>query len=295
MSSGVVICYTGLVKNHIRSFSVGLLLAVFLVSPVLAAKPSGAGGGGKVKEPLGMDISYPQCDRRVPTDQAFGIVGVNGGNAASQNPCLAEQLVWASKSSGAVASQEIIQLYVNTANPGQVKEQMTSKWPDANTAPVENPYGICTGANDQACSWQYGWDRGQYAADYFVAQATIAGIDANVSTYKWWLDVETMNTWQTGSDEALANNTAALEGWVDFFTYNTTRVGLYSTASQWNQIVGSTVSATSNLNGLDNWRPGGASLATAKQACTAAPLTMGGVVVLTQFVSKNLDYDYSCV
>ncbi len=242
----------------------------------------------------GIDISYPQCGRKVPTDQAFGIVGVNGGTAATTNPCLAEQLRWANKSSGAVTSQAKVQLYVNTANPGQVKDQMSTKWPDANTAPVTNPYGTCTGLNDQACSWQYGWDRADFSVNYFKSQAPAAGLPTSPAAYKWWLDVETMNTWQTGSTQALSNNTAALEGWVNYFIYNGSTVGLYSTAVQWKEIVGSTVSETSNLNKLDNWRPGGASLSTAKQACTATPLTTGGKVVLTQYISKNIDYDHVC-
>lgn len=283
-------------KNFFRTFSLSFIIALLFASPAAAAKPSGpGGGGGSTTNTLGMDISYPQCGKKVPTDQAFGIVGVNGGNAATVNSCLAQQLVWAGKSSGAVPAQDVLQLYVNTANPGQVKDQMTSKWPESNSGIVHNPYGTCSGANDQACSWEYGWGRGQFAADYFVAQAGSVRLDSNVSKYKWWLDVETMNTWQTGSQAALANNTAALEGWVDFFKHKQARVGLYSTAYQWGQIVGSTVSATSNLNGLDNWRPGGANLSTAKQACGAAPLTPGGKVILTQFVSKNLDYDYSCI
>jgi hypothetical protein len=243
----------------------------------------------------GIDISYPQCGVKVPTDQAFGIVGINGGTAATTNPCLVQQLAWASKSSGAVPAQDKIQLYVNTGNPGQVQEQMSTKWPTASTAPVTNPYGACNGANDQACSWQYGWDRGQFAIDYFVSKAASAGIPATPNTYKWWLDVETMNSWQSGTTQALANNAAAIEGWAANFKHIDARVGLYSTAVQWNQIVGASVASASNLIGLDNWRPGGASLSTAKQACTAAPLTTGGKVVLTQYVSRNIDYNYSCI
>lgn len=268
------------------------LASILLLTPSVATARPVANGNST---PLGVDISYPQCGKRVPSDQAFGIVGVNGGTAATTNACLADQLRWAYNSSGAIAAQPKVQLYVNTANPGQVKDQMTSKWPDANTAPAINPYGVCAGENNQACSWQYGWDRAVYATDYFKTQAVLANIDASPQVYKWWLDVETMNTWQTGTPEAYANNAAALEGWVGYFNYTQAPVGLYSTASQWNQVVGSAVGSTSNLNGLSNWRPGGASLATAKQACSAQPLTNQGKVVLTQYVSKNIDYDYSCI
>lgn len=265
---------------------------VALTAPAIAAKPTAP----TRSQTYGIDISYPQCGARVPTDQAYGIVGVNGGNAATANTCLGTQLTWATHSSGVVVSQPKVQVYVNTGNPGQVQDQMSTKWPTSHAATVANPYGdTCTGANDQACSWEYGWGRASYSADYFTSKATDAGIPATVSSYKWWLDVEIGNSWQTGSTSALANNTAALEGWTAYFGNQQASVGLYSTATQWNQIVGSTVSGESNLNGLQNWRPGGANLSTAKQACTAAPLTAGGKVVLTQYVSKNIDYNNSCI
>lgn len=278
--------------KFLKSFALSLIIALSVVVPATAARPS---GGTTTNNNLGIDISYPQCGVKVPTTQAFGIVGVNGGNAATTNPCLTDQLIWAKKSSGLVAGQDKIQLYVNTANPGQVMDQMSTKWPTANTAPATNPYGACTGQNDQACSWQYGWDRGQYAVEYFVSKASAAGISVAPETYKWWLDVETMNTWQTGSNAALANNAAALEGWASYFKHINARVGLYSTAYQWNTIVGSSVKSGSSLLGLENWRPGGASQSTATQACTAAPLTAGGKVIMTQFVSKSIDYNYSCI
>lgn len=283
-----------MIKRFIAFAMLVSLTVIGAAAPALAAKPIASGSGGN-KPTYGIDISYPQCGKVVPKDQAFGIVGVNGGTGASTNGCLAAQLKWAAASTGVVTSQPKLQLYVNTGNPGQVRDQMSTKWPDANTAPVTNPYGPCTGANDQACSWQYGWDRAAYAVGYFREQAAVAGVDPNPAFYTWWLDVETMNTWQTGSVSAQANNTAALEGWAAYFGNIPATVGLYSTASQWNSIVGSTVSSTSNLNGLKNWRPGGANLSTAKQACTAAPLTAGGKVVLTQYISKNIDYNYSCI
>lgn len=277
-----------MIKKLTALFLLSLILAFTAVKPAAAAKPQAG------KPVYGIDVSYPQCGRTLPTDQAFGIVGINGGNAATTNPCLVEQLRWANASSGAVLSQPKLQLYVNTGNPGQVREQMSTKWPDANTAPVKNPYGICTGDNDKACSWQYGWSRAEFTADHFKSQAAAAGVSSDIAVHRWWLDVETMNSWQTGSTAALANNTASIEGWAAYFKHAGSFVGLYSTAVQWKEIVGSNVSQSSSLNGLPNWRPGGATLSTAKQACTAQPLTPGGKVLLTQYIVRNLDYNHSC-
>lgn len=280
-----------------RTFFISLFITAAVAftgtGQALAAKPTGA---TTVKTPLGIDISYPQCGQRVPTDHAFGIVGVNGGIATSTNPCLKEQLVWANKALVGT-NQPKVQLYVNTANPGGLG---TASWPTsnvdtANQTPV-NPYGNCDGSDTKACAWLYGWNRAlEDARDRFQPAARLAGLDANPAAYVWWLDVELDNTWKAPTSSFnTESNAAVLEGMTAQFTKLGARVGLYSTAYQWGQVVGNSVSQTSNLNGLPNWRPGGASLATAKDACNAAPLTFGGTVVLTQFVSKNIDYNYPC-
>ena len=59
-------------------------------------------------EPVGYDVSWPQCAQTLPTVLAFAVVGVNGGLATTTNPCLSSQLAWAA---GAVGqTREIVQL-----------------------------------------------------------------------------------------------------------------------------------------------------------------------------------------
>lgn len=266
-----------------------------VVSPsAFAAKYS---GGSTTPTPLGIDISWPQCGKTVPTNQAFGIVGINGGLATTTNTCLKSQLIWANRSLGGT-NQEKVQLYVNTANPGGLN---TASWPLNNTDSggnnTNNPYGTCDGKDTLACAWQYGWNRAlEDIRDRYQPAATQASIDISPSTRIWWLDVETQNTWKTsGSSFDHQSNVAVLEGMTAHFKSVGARVGLYSTAAQWSQIVGSSVGASSNLNGLRNWRPGGANQSTAQSACKASPLTSGGYVSMTQFISRNIDYNYSCI
>ena len=282
-----------MIKRFTYTFASILSLLILSGAPVYAAKPATKAGGSTSE--VGMDVSWPQCGETLPTSPAFGIIGVNGGTAANQNPCLAEQLAWANGLSGAVAAQDKVQVYVNTANPGEVIDQITT-WPTSNTAPVANPYGNCDGTNTAACSWQYAWNRGEYAVNYFKQEAPSAGLaSTEPSSYKWWLDVETTNTWQSGSTEAYQRNVAALEGWVDYFKYINARTGIYSTAYQWDQITNGQVSASSNLNGLHSWLAGSKTLRGAKSKCANAPLTAGGKVVLSQYVSGGYDYNYSCI
>lgn len=270
----------------------GVIASLGGVSVASAAKPSAP----RSTTPLGIDVSWPQCGQTLPTDHAFGIVGVNDGLANTTNPCLSDQLSWAQRAIGGT-SQEAVQLYVNTANPGGLR---TDSWPVSNVDPVgdetNNPYGTCDGEDTLACAWQYGWNRAvEDVHERFAPSATAIGLDARAASYVWWLDVETENTWKTtGTVFAYQSNAAVLEGMTAYFKQQGVRVGLYSTAAQWSQIVGKSVGINSNLNKLPNWRPGGASLKTAKDACKAAPLTAGGTVVLTQFVSRGLDYNYAC-
>ena len=239
--------------------------------------------------PAGIDVSHPQCGRDLPDGSAFAVVGVNGGVATRPNPCLAEQLEWAWESTGSLPEQPPAQLYVNTANPGQVRGLVTT-WPSSGAT----PYGRCDGGNSAACSWRYGYERARdTVADFFVPAAREAGVVSLPSRYTWWLDVETSNTWQNGSDDARARNRAALEGMTAYLDSRGADVGLYSTGRQWAQIVGS-VPADSPLAGLPSWLAGSSTLAEAVAACALRPLVPDGRVTLTQYVPDDLDRNHSC-
>jgi len=261
----------------VSSLTVIATIATLGTGGAFAAKPTPA-----PTVPLGNDISYPQCRKSLPTNQAFGIVGVNDGLANTTNPCFASELGWAQKSAGGT-SQDKAALYVNTANPGHA----STSWPSDNnykgiTVPSD-AYGTCDGSENAACAYVYGYEKAYDDVNY-------RGV-ANPNTYKWWLDVETMNSW--GADKAA--NAADLEGMTAYFQSIGARVGIYSTGYQWGQIAG-TVSATSNLNGLDSWLAGAGSLSGAKTACANnVGLTPGSTVSLAQYVASNLDYDYSCL
>jgi hypothetical protein len=269
-------------RHALRSLVVVTLAAV----AALLAVP---GTASAAPAPVGYDVSYPQCGTTLPRDRAFAVVGVNGGLSTRANPCLAAQLSWAWGASGAVLAQPRAQVYLNTANPGQVLNQVTT-WPKGGLT----PYGSCDGTNTAACSWQYGWERTENSLDaFFTPAAQEARVDSQPSSYMWWLDVETMNTWQSGSTDALARNRATLEGMTAYLTSLGGRVGVYSTGQQWAQIVG-VVPAGSALAGQDSWLAGGTSLTSAQVACRKPALGPGGRVTLSQYLSGSLDRNQSC-
>jgi len=189
-----------------------LILAVIFAAPApAAAVPS---PGEDAQSLLGNDVSWPQCDKRLPRGAVFAIVGVNNGRANTTNPCLAEQLKWANaidtNGDGVEnpTGQPTVALYVNTANPGLAG----SWWPTSNNYPalnpVQNPYGSCrkNSSGDpevtEACSYMYG-----YAKAY--DDAYVRGI-SQPAKYLWWLDVETGNSWSRDRNW----NRAVLEGTV---------------------------------------------------------------------------------
>lgn len=238
---------------------------------------------------VGYDISHPQCDSSLPRDRAFAVVGVNGGLSTKANPCLAAQLAWAWGSSGSVSRQPKAQLYLNTANPGEIRTAVTT-WPVSGAT----PYGDCDGANSTACSWQYGWERAQNSVvSFFTPAARAARVNSSPDRYTWWLDVETANTWQSGSPDALDRNRATLEGMTAYLVSRAAKVGLYSTNQQWAQIVGS-VEESSPLAEKKSWLAGATSLSGARANCSRPPLVPEGKVVMTQYVMNGLDRNYSC-
>ncbi len=293
-----------------------LTLTIALV-PILAAQPAYAGGSKPSSTAIttGVDVSWPQCGQKLPTGQGFGIVGVNGGTAASFNPCVAAQTTWARSTSGATV-QPKVQYYINTANPaGQGSWWPTSdaSTPPRGTAPYPvgsppvltvtypdgSPVGcalMATGSPsyDGKCAYVYGYVRAEEAVQW--AREQVSGFTP--SAYRWWLDVETMNTWQ--SDKTA--NAASLAGAAAYLAEVGARVGVYSTTAQWTAIVGGIGTniprlpngAVSNLVGLDEWGAGASSAKVAQANCTSATPFTGGSNRLMQYVSNGVDYNVSC-
>ena len=269
----------------------------------LAVLPATAAATGEI----GNDISYPQCAglSNLQAAQNFAVIGLNGGKATSLNSCLNQELGWADTVPATnTFNQNSVQLYVNTGNPGDVLRQAkVTDWPTNNIDPatgqsIVDPYGTCSGKNnnDAACAWQYGFDRARDDQNALLT-AQMAGYTVT-SPVKWWLDVETVNSWS----RTKSNNQADLEGMVAALTNgkNGDSVGLYSTASMWKSIVGTTSPTfkgnPDSLQGLQSWIPGASSSNASTFCSTAYDLTAGnGGVSMSQYVNNNLDYDYNCL
>ena len=301
-------------------------LVVGGASPAFAAKPthggSGGGGGGGGSTTTGFDVSWPQCGTSLPTQTAFGIVGVNGGLANDLNSCLGpsssypsyteSELYWAVTAAVGGTSQPKTSLYVNTADPGNMYNgKPIADWPTAGTT----PYETCTtttvssrghtysgGANSDACAWQYGYNKAAQDATWLTSAAdAINGQQSSVvvpdkpASYPWWLDVESANTWQ--SDTTM--NVADLQGMIAGLqaagvSTMASAVGAYSTSSQWDSITGGTSSSTAiSLYGIPDWIPGATTKSQAQSNCSLPSFTGAGIVSITQWTGSP-DNDYAC-
>jgi hypothetical protein len=306
----------------LRSTALGAAAAVALLllsaTPALAAngiKPAGKGNNpssshGGSSTPTGNDISYPQCGGSLPSGQAFGIVGVNGGLANNANPCLGpdaavgggnatSELYWAQATSLGATSQPNASLYVNTADPGNMyKGKPVKDWPRSSIS--SDPYTACTttyvlgsnsityqvGENSPGCAWQYGYTMAVQDGQLLVnaanavdnvssttcSLATVSPVPCSPSSYPWWLDIETANSWQSLSTTYGQDmNVADIQGILAGLGYaGATFIGVYSTSYQWVQIVGSpnreqVVSGT--FLTLPDWIPGARNLPGAESNC----------------------------
>jgi hypothetical protein len=237
------------------------------------AAPAGHGGGGNGGTPHGYDVSYPQCASALPTDAAFAIVGVNGGRVFSVNSCLANQIAWAGGARG--------ELYANTGNPGPA---LSSFWPTGQTTPR-----FCDPANTDSadCAFDYGFNAAQHSYQTAATAYAQLGLGSSPTTTRWWLDVETSNSWR--SDTSL--NVAALQGEVAYLrdVVGITRIGFYSTQLQWNTITGGSLVFNAN----PSWVAGASTLKAARDRC-GRPAFTGSAVVYAQYPYQGLDANLAC-
>ncbi|HWW53085.1 MAG TPA: hypothetical protein VNY84_04920, partial [Acidimicrobiales bacterium] len=157
---------------------------------------------------VGYDLSWPQCGGLWPSPPyGFGIVGVTGGHLFSANPCLRAQWRWATDH-GSFAG-----LYLNT----------NSFTTDELAAFLAGPALSCKGS--LACAY-HEW--GRLGADAALKAAKDLGAPM------WWLDVETGNVWSPDTNA----NAFLLQGMIDELRAHGKRVGIYSTAQQFGEVVG---------------------------------------------------------
>jgi hypothetical protein len=227
-------------------------------------------------DPVGIDVSWPQCNDELPESFGFAIVGVNHGRPYSENGCLGTQLDWAGRGAD---------VYLNTANPGPDHSRF---WPAGEAEPIS-----CDRQQDDShqCAYVYGW---RAAADAYArvlaAHVSLGWADADddrvAGDATWWLDVETANSWR--GDRSL--NVAALHGGVDFLeSMDVAEVGFYSTPLLWWRVT----YGTDDFDDYPAWHAGARNRADAEERCDRDSFT-GGELRMVQWVEDGLDRNIRC-
>lgn len=197
--------------------TIATVLAAVVATALLpvAAEASGQYPTGRT----GIDISYPSCSRTIPANEPFGIVGVNGGRAYTDNACAAAE----------AHSFTNVSIYVNTG-----------LYTDGSYFAKAMSYGRCAGKDRSCGAYWYGYLAGLEAYRYAKSQKL-----AGAAT--WWLDVELMNDWNgdtalndrsiLGEHQAIADMTPATS------TKPRAVIGVYARAGEWATITGGGLAA----------------------------------------------------
>ena len=251
-------------KKFGTSLATFVAAIVFLGSQASALSPYQTGQ-------VGVDISWPNCSASVPAGTPFGVVGVSYGRAYSVvNPCLGTEA--ANFPNGKLSLYANTGLNIDKTSPETYYQKAFAK---GNCAADLNP-DVC-GARS------YGYYAGQQ-----IAQQSI---DAGVKSPNWWLDIETVNTWNGGPSldaQSIQGEYDGIHSVLDPVQPGVV-IGAYSTNYQWNTIAGSF------KPGWNVW------YATAERRASAAIKYCdsntysfaGGPVQLVQFKGK-IDQDYAC-
>jgi LysM repeat protein len=203
---------------------------------------------------VGYDISFPNC-AAPPPPASFAVIGLNGGRPFTPNPCFAAE--WSN-------AQPPRSVYVNTAYDDSLERHVTA---DCRSAALSQPLSAAA---------QRGYAVGCSEAE--AALTLLGGIEPIVV----WLDVEPDNTW-SGRNEV---NRAAIAGYLEHLiaVAPSIRVGIYSNAKFWKEIVGDW-----SLPTVPEWA---APSALVPSGCAGS--FAGGPVWLEQHVDATGDTNVAC-
>jgi hypothetical protein len=222
------------------------------------AAPSGA---------IGYDVGNASCSGALPTGGSFGIVGVTAGRPYHRSRCLSAEAAWAA---GMTYSP---QYYVNLANPGHKSSHWGKGGPRAcHRKPKYDP----------GCAYDYGYEAAAAAWSY------VRAIGSN-GHGRWWLDVETDNTWGI-SRAGIAANQDVIRGAVHYLhARRHVPTGIYTETVWWDLITG----GSTRFADVPVWGGGAGSKRNARHNCRPHSIT-GGPALLAQWIRGGVDRDIVC-
>lgn len=226
-------------------------------------------------EVLGGDVSWPQCPKGmgIPEKQGQGmpmplpsaeyvVIGLTNGPGFTPNPCLADQVRWAKDNDVLVAVYAV------------------SSYPDAATLAEYSSDGPYDGSTQLGALKNVGYQQ----ARYNIGSMGKVGLLSPII----WIDVEPVPVFEWSSN--LQRNAAVIEGVARGYVDAGFRIGVYSTPSLYQRVVGDL-----DLGGVPEWRAAGnTSRGEARNRCGADWSIQGGTAVMGQWVEQSRDQNITC-
>ncbi|HWJ65419.1 MAG TPA: hypothetical protein VNT31_01965 [Nocardioides sp.] len=226
-------------------------------------------------EVLGADVSWPQCPKGmgIPEKQGQGmpmplpeaeyvVLGLTNGPGFTPNPCLADQVQWAKDNDVLVAVYAV------------------SSYPDRATL---DEHGA-NGPHDASTRLGRLRNVGYQQARFNIGTMGQAGLLSPIV----WIDVEPVPVFEWSDD--LQANAAVIEGVARGYVDAGFRIGVYSTPSLYERVVGDL-----DLGGVPEWRAAGqTSRAEARNRCGPDWSIQGGPAVMGQWVEQSRDQNITC-
>ncbi|MHB1502233.1 MAG: hypothetical protein ACYCYK_14060 [Candidatus Dormibacteria bacterium] len=221
----------------------------------------------------GFDVSYPNCTSQLPSGDSFAIVGATGGRPFTTYGCLKN--LW--KNAAKVTGGSTPSLYFNTGYSGAYGRDISSTACTGSAVPT-TLFSTLTG--HQLKQAQQAWEIGCSEADYAMGLAP-------ATPTMWFADIETGNSW--------SNNVTLNQFTIDGLSWAMANLGtpylggIYSSATMWSTITGST-SWSPTPHVAANWATGaGTKCPTSSPFDTASPTW-----VLQGAAQKGVDTDTGC-
>jgi hypothetical protein len=215
---------------------------------------------------IGRDVGWQSCAQPLATDVSFGVIGTTAGKPYFPSPCLSAEYAWASSLTYAP------QYYMNLANPGHESPNWGRGGPRAcDRGPKYDP----------GCAYNYGYRAAAAAWGYVSAVGT-------PGKGRWWLDVETDNTWAYSS-KGVAANRAIIRGALDHLRHNRhVKTGVYTQTVWWALITGGV-----RMSKTPVWGGGAGSKRNARHNCKPVSIT-GGPALMAQWIRHGIDKNIIC-
>jgi hypothetical protein len=222
----------------------------------------------------GVDVNADSACSTISSGSAFAVIGATVGKpfASPDAGCFQAAVVQAQ---GLAAAP---QFYLNLADPGKAS---AGHWNDGGPRACHVTHNYAVG-----CAYDYGYRAAQQAVGFASSHGAAVGS-------RWWVDVETDNTWgsASGAPRHQAANVADIQGALKYLGSHHYPAGVYTETAWWGAITGD----PGTFSHVPVWGGGAGSAKNARANCKAVSIT-GGPALLAQWFKTQggIDHDVAC-